>query len=535
MVYLNYIVNYFNCLQVPPHLPPPLFRQMISRMPGVSFISRDSSLLSSGQYSSQEQSPALSRHISLGDLSSLPSSISWASRATHSHSISGRSIPSPGSKRTSSTRTHRINLPKQSEAAQQPPSIRPHFSMFGGHDSNTDDLSTRHVDTYDISPLQTFWQSLPGSKHFALSDNFKFIINICMWYISSSLTNNIGKQILTSFKYPVTLTFIQFALVAMWCFLVANLASTTHIRSPTQEIVRTITPLAVFLIVGHVFSSIAISRVPVSLVHTIKALAPLFTVLFYRFIFQVHYTPNVYISLLPLTFGVILACSFTYSNSVVGLSCALGSCFVFVTQNIFSKKLLFKEAKMGDRNPNKLDKINVLFYSSFISCVLMIPLWLYSDGSSLMAFSVGNEGSLTKTQLVVSLFLNGTMNFGQNWFAFTTLSMTSPVTYSIFSLLKRIFVIVMSIVWFGQQVTITQSLGIMMTFIGLWMYQKAKRDVDRGETKIREKSLDGLPTEEIPLEDLPRHRMEGFTLPVNQAKKWASTLIPQTTRDEKIL
>ncbi|KAI9014569.1 triose-phosphate transporter family-domain-containing protein [Phycomyces nitens] len=503
---------------------------MISHMPGVSLISRDSSLLSSSQYSSQDQPPTLYHHVSPADLSSLPSSVSWASRATHS--IPDRSISSPGSKRTFSSRTHRINLSKKGEALQQPPSIRPHFSMFDGHD-NTDDLSTRHVDTYS-SPLQSLWQSLPGSKHFVLSDNLKFIINICMWYISSSLTNNIGKQILTSFKYPVTLTFIQFALVGMWCFLVGNLLSTTHIRSPTQEIVKTITPLAVFLIVGHVFSSIAISRVPVSLVHTIKALAPLFTVLFYRFIFQVHYTPNVYISLLPLTLGVILACSFTYSNSMVGLSCALGSCFVFVTQNIFSKKLLFKEAKMGDRNPNKLDKINVLFYSSFISCVLMIPLWLYSDGSSLMSFSVANEGALTKTQLIVSLFLNGTMNFGQNWFAFTTLSMTSPVTYSIFSLLKRIFVIVMSIVWFGQQVTITQSLGIMMTFVGLWMYQKAKRDVDRGETKVREKSLDVLPTEEIPLEDIPRHRMEGFTLPVNQAKKWASNLIPQT-RDSKIL
>lgn len=72
--------------------------------------------------------------------------------------------------------------------------------------------------------------------------------------------------------------------------------------------------------------------------------------------------------------------------------------------------------------------------------------------------------------------------------------MTSPVTYSIASLVKRIFVIVMSIIWFGQVVSFAQWIGILLTFVGLWMYQSAKRDVDRGESRIREKSLDVLPT-----------------------------------------
>jgi solute carrier family 35 protein E1 len=206
-------------------------------------------------------------------------------------------------------------------------------------------------------------------------------------------------------------------------------------------------------------------------------------------IFQVRYSERVYISLLPLTLGVILACSFTFSNNFVGLACALGSCFVFVTQNIFSKRILFKESKLGDRNPNKLDKLNVLFYSSSISFLLMIPLWIYYDGSSLLSLE---QGDMTNSTLIIYLFINGTMNFSQNWFAFTTLSLTSPVTYSILSLLKRIFVIVMSIIWFGQHVSFTQSMGILLTFVGLWMYQKAKSDVDKGETEIRQNSIESL-------------------------------------------
>ncbi|ORX48783.1 TPT-domain-containing protein [Hesseltinella vesiculosa] len=380
------------------------------------------------------------------------------------------------------------------------------FSVLDSPDASVDDLATNQAPSlqhhYDFFGF--VFHRLAGifpfvsRFHLEPSNQLKFILNCCMWYVASSMTNNTGKQILNAFRFPVTLTFVQFGLVACCCFLSARVFNATHIRRPTLDIARTIVPLAIFLIVGHVFSSIAISRIPVSLVHTIKALAPLFTVMLYRFLFKVNYTSDVYVSLMPLTLGVILACSFTFSNNLTGLACALGSCLVFVTQNIFSKKILFKEAKLGDRNPNKLDKMNVLFYSSSISFLLMIPMWMYSEGHVFFGSPLQQDGhssastSLSTARLVYYFILNGTMNFGQNWFAFTTLSLTSPVTYSILSLLKRIFVITMSIVWFGQQVSWTQAFGIMLTFFGLWLYQRAKHDIDRSERSSPTSDL--LPT-----------------------------------------
>ncbi|KAI8052575.1 triose-phosphate transporter family-domain-containing protein [Gilbertella persicaria] len=320
-----------------------------------------------------------------------------------------------------------------------------------------------------------------------------FLICCFLWYLSSSFSSNTGKQIMNVFKYPVTLTFAQFFFVACWCAIMEQLVSrSTGIKKPTRIIFQTIAPLSLFMIVGHIFSSISISRIPVSLVHTIKALAPLFTVLFYRFIFHVQYSSKVYTALIPLTFGVILACSFTLSDNIIGLSCALISCLIFVLQNIFSKKLLFKESKMGAGNPNKLDKMNMMFYSSLIAFVLMAPLWLYSDGFRLM-FNSNTMMEVSKARLVGYFLLNGTAHFAQSWFAFTTLAMSSPVTYSIASLVKRIFVIVMSIVWFGQQVSLIQSVGIALTFVGLWMYQQAKREVDQGESKACENTMEVLP------------------------------------------
>ena len=60
---------------------------------------------------------------------------------------------------------------------------------------------------------------------------------------------------------------------------------------------------------GLALGTLAVSRVEVSLVHTIKALSPLFTVLSYAVLFRVPYSSRTYIALVPLMLGVILACS----------------------------------------------------------------------------------------------------------------------------------------------------------------------------------------------------------------------------------
>ena len=52
----------------------------------------------------------------------------------------------------------------------------------------------------------------------------------------------------------------------------------------------------------------------------------------------------------------------------------------------------------------------------------------------------------------------------------------SPVTYSIANLFKRVFVILVAIAWFGQSVSAPQWLGIVLTFVGLYLYNSAKTD-----------------------------------------------------------
>ena len=214
----------------------------------------------------------------------------------------------------------------------------------------------------------------------------------------------------------------------------------------------------------------------------------MFTVAAYAALFGVKYSPATYMSLLPLTAGVMLACSFDVSASdFVGLTSAFGSAIVFVSSNIFFKKVMPTPAEKGGLaapTSHKLDKLNLLLYSSSFAFLLMIPVWVYNDLPRLLSGD-GSTNKPSNVSISYYYFLNGTVHFGQNILAFVILASTSPVTYSIAALVKRIAVICIAVVWFAQVIHPVQGLGICLTFIGLWMYNNAKSDVERGERKAR--------------------------------------------------
>ncbi|GJD02089.1 Triose-phosphate transporter [Colletotrichum higginsianum IMI 349063] len=361
------------------------------------------------------------------------------------------------------------------------------------------------------------------------------LIALCvLWYTSSALTNTSSKSILTAFDKPATLTLIQFAFVATYCILFAWLANifpslrTTipalkhGIRYPSRDVITTTLPLAAFQIFGHLLSSTATSKIPVSLVHTIKGLSPLFTVLAYRLVFNIRYSINTYLSLVPLTLGVMLACSGKhnkYSGELLGILYALLATIIFVTQNIFSKRLFNEAAKAEAEGQSarsqKLDKLNLLCYSSGMAFILTVPIWFWSEGTGIIgdvlhdgAVDLNEKaGSFDHGRLTIEFIFNGTFHFGQNILAFVLLSLVSPVTYSVASLIKRVFVIVIAIIWFRNQTTPLQGVGILLTFVGLYLYDRT-HDRDKADRKAKMMEI-----KEEPL--LPLNTKEAFSASQN--------------------
>ena len=68
--------------------------------------------------------------------------------------------------------------------------------------------------------------------------------------------------------------------------------------------------------------------------------------------------------------------------------------------------------------------------------------------------------------------------------AFVLLSMLSPVSYSVASLIKRVWVIVVAIIWFRNPTTPIQAFGVALTFFGLYLYDRNSMD-DRAERRAK--------------------------------------------------
>ncbi|KAL7928693.1 triose-phosphate transporter family domain-containing protein [Trichoderma chlorosporum] len=356
----------------------------------------------------------------------------------------------------------------------------------------------------------------------------KLVILCVMWYTSSALTNTSSKSILNAFDMPATLTLIQFAFVSSLCVLLSwlsgifpvlrtKISALRHpIRSPSREVIMTTLPLAFFQIGGHLLSSTATAKIPVSLVHTIKGLSPLFTVLAYRLIYNIRYPTTTYLSLIPLTIGVMLACSSksNYGGQLLGVLEALLATIIFVTQNIFSKKLFNEAAKVEADGvavqSKKLDKLNLLCYSSGMAFALTMPIWFWTEGITLLkdflhdgSVDLSNKpNAMDHGRLTLEFIFNGVFHFGQNIIAFILLSMVSPVTYSVASLIKRVFVIVMAIIWFRSPTTNMQAVGIALTFLGLYLYDRTSESnkADRS-ARLMTQSRSGTPL--LPLNETP--------------------------------
>jgi solute carrier family 35 protein E1 len=117
----------------------------------------------------------------------------------------------------------------------------------------------------------------------------------------------------------------------------------------------------------------------------------------------------------------------------------------------------------------------------------------FHDGTVDLAEGSPSKPAFDHGRLALEYVFNGTFHFGQNIIAFVLLSMVSPVTYSVASLIKRVFVVVIAIIWFQNPTTKIQGLGIALTFFGLYLYdrtsQSSKADKKAKMMDLKEESV----------------------------------------------
>ncbi|XP_031628438.1 solute carrier family 35 member E1 homolog [Contarinia nasturtii] len=290
------------------------------------------------------------------------------------------------------------------------------------------------------------------------------VLSLCLiWYVVSSSNNVIGKMVLSSFPYPMTVTMVQLTSITLYSGPFFNLWGVRKYSDMSwQYYCKLIIPLALGKFFSSVTSHISIWKVPVSYAHTVKATMPLFTVILTRIFFREKQPTSVYLSLVPIITGVGIATMTELSFDMMGLVCALAATLGFSLQNILSKKVL------KDTGIHHLRLLHVL---GRLALILFLPVWLYMDFTKIIHEPTVTNGDY---KVIALLFADGVLNWLQNIIAFSILSLVTPLTYAVASASKRIFVIAISLLVLGNPVTWVNIFGMMLAIFGVLCYNRAK-------------------------------------------------------------
>ncbi|XP_047484122.1 solute carrier family 35 member E2A-like isoform X2 [Penaeus chinensis] len=294
------------------------------------------------------------------------------------------------------------------------------------------------------------------------------ILFLVLWYIFSGITLFLNKYILTYQNAdPHVLCGMQM-LITMVCGLI-QLRYPLGTYKPVlgqkkpANFVKGMATLGLLQLGTIMFGLIAIYFVAVSFAETVKSSAPLFTVLIAWLYLGERTGAFVFLSLIPVMLGLALCSSNELSFSLIGFVCALTTNLCECVQSVVSKSLLSNKAYIY--NPAELQ-----FYPNLAAVMLQVPTWYF-----LVDFNKLSQ-HMSKN-LAMAILLDGISFHGQTITAYVLMSYVNPVTYSVANTTKRAFLIWLSVLLFGNPVTLLSGVGTAVVIAGVLLYSKA-RDLD---------------------------------------------------------
>ncbi len=206
--------------------------------------------------------------------------------------------------------------------------------------------------------------------------------------------------------------------------------------------------------------------------YSLQAAEPLFTATGnYLIKKQVESLP-VYASLVVVLIGVGLTSITDATFNMLGLVAALASNITSTLRSIFVK---------ADMETHPVAKSPSQFFAqiSLVATLLSLPLvllrWVFVDADSLVIDEVPAKGSILDVPFVAVL-LAGLLNAAYNLSSYHVIAHVHVLTHAVALVMKRVVLIVASLVIFGQAVSPLLVVGVLLSNLGVicYVYFKSK-------------------------------------------------------------
>ncbi|KAL7516472.1 hypothetical protein ACHAWX_001481 [Stephanocyclus meneghinianus] len=380
---------------------------------------------------------------------------------TPSNGAGGRSIRRPRSK---SQRNFSTAL-KSKDGSFFPP--RENMSDF------SDSLSTI------VSPEMGALRGGGTDNKVGLAVRLKVGAYFALWYILNIVYNILNKKYLNEIPAPLTVGSLQFLVGSLYSILLW----VTHIR-PAPVLTATgkkeVNKVGFYHMMGQELSMMSLGAGPVSFTHIVKALEPFFSAVVSAVVFGKWMHPMVYATLIPVVGGVAYACLKERSFSWLAFWTAMGSNLAFALRAVVSKSALDSAGGKLGQNLNSVNLFGIVTVFAFFQS---IPLFLLGEGLSFIELWKKAVPNSSSHELVKGLIVSGLFHYLNNEVMYLALSNVHPVTLAVGNTMKRVFIVVASVLVFQNPITVQAAIGSAIGIGGVLLYSLTKQHYEDLEKK----------------------------------------------------
>lgn len=290
-----------------------------------------------------------------------------------------------------------------------------------------------------------------------------------LWYLFNIGYNIYNKKALNILDFPWTIAALQMATGILY-FVPMWLLGLRKAPKLSASDLKTLFPIALCHTGVHVGAVIALGAGAVSFAHIVKASEPVVTCALNAVLLGQILPLNVYLTLLPIIGGVAIASMKELSFTFLALGAAMLSNVSSAARGVLSKKTM-----SGEQIGENLDEQNLYAVLTAMSTLVLIPMMLAFEGTGMFkAFGdVVASGDYTKKALATLLGLGGASYYAYNEVAFLALGKVNPVTHAVGNTIKRVVIIVASVIAFKTPMSTGSIIGSSVAIFGTLLYSLA--------------------------------------------------------------
>mmetsp|Transcript_5703 Transcript_5703/g.7923 ORF Transcript_5703/g.7923 Transcript_5703/m.7923 type:complete len:377 (-) Transcript_5703:115-1245(-) len=235
-----------------------------------------------------------------------------------------------------------------------------------------------------------------------------------------------------------------------------------------NEELQNLIPVAVLHTLTHLGAVVSLGAGAVSFTHIVKAAEPAVSAALSAVFMQSFLPLPVYATLIPVMGGVALASLTELSFNWLSFAGAMVSNVASASRGIVGKMT------MGKPQGKNMNAANLYAVMTILASIMTLPVALALEGGNIVPTVKSLISAGQGKTLAVQTVLSALFYYLYNEVAFLALDNVAPVTHALGNTIKRVVIILTSVLVFGTKMTSQGILGSSIAIFGVLLYSLAK-------------------------------------------------------------